>query len=400
MALAKTGIKSPDDVVIVAAVRTPMTKATRGQLRDTAPEILLAHVLREVIKRGNVDPALIEDVMVGNVLQPSAGAFPARIAQFLADMPIQVPVSCVNRFCASGLETVALIAAKIRAGLIDVGIGAGVESMSFYEMKHMLTGYKLAESSRKHNLGSQCLIPMGITSDNVCKAYGLSREELDTFALSSHQKAEAAVKGGLFTQEIVPIKIQIKDEDGMVNEVLVTKDGGIRMEATIDQFEKLQPVFTKDGLTTSGNSSQMTDGAAAVLLMKRSVAEKLKVPILGKFVSHAVIGVAPDMMGIGPSEAIPLALEAAEVEVKDVDIFEINEAFASVAVFAIKKLKLDPAKVNPKGGAIAFGHPLGCTGARQVATLLTELKRTGKKLGVISMCLGSGMGAAAVIECE
>ena len=390
----------PDDVVIISALRTPHTKAAKGLLKDTAPEILLAHVLRETIKQTYVDPLLIGDIIVGNVLQPSAGVFPARMAQFLADLPLKVPISVVNRFCASGLEACALIAAKIKAGFIDIGIGAGVESMSFYEMKNLTANYKFGSQALAHPLACKCLIPMGQTSDNICKQFGLTQQELDTFAVNSHKKADFATKNGFFKHELVPISTTFVDKNNKPQTVIVTQDGDIRDQASLESLSKLKPVFTQNGLTTSGNSSQMTDGASAVLLTRRSFANKLGLKIIGKFISHSVVGVPPEIMGVGPAEAIPLALKAAGLDKDQIDIFEINEAFASVAVLTIKKLGLDPLKVNPNGGAIAFGHPLGSTGSRQFATLLAELKRTNKKYGVISMCLGTGMGAAAVIERE
>lgn len=242
---------------------------------------------------------------------------------------------------------------------------------------------------------------MGITSENVAARYGVSRKEQDEFAVLSHQKAAAAIKAGKFKNEIVPITVKVKDEKtGQEKEVVVDTDDGVRGDTTFEGLSKLKPAFSKTGSTTAGNASQVTDGGAAILAMKRSTAQKLGLPIMGVFRTYAVAGCPPDVMGIGPAVAIPPALKAAGLSVNDIDVYELNEAFASQAIYCIKKLNLPMDRVNPNGGAIALGHPLGCTGARQVATLLNELERRKGKYGVVSMCIGSGMGAAAVIERE
>lgn len=239
-----------------------------------------------------------------------------------------------------------------------------------------------------------------ITSENVAAQFGVTREKQDAFAASSHAKAVVAQKNGWFKDEIVPLEATVTDKDGNEKTVLVDRDDGVRPGTTPEKLSKLRPAFDENGSTTAGNASQVSDGAAAVLLMKRKTAEKLGLPILGKYITAAVVGVPPRIMGIGPAFAIPVAVERAGLKLDDIDIFEINEAFASQAVYSIDKLGIPYEKVNPKGGAIAFGHPLGCTGARQIATLLPELKRQGKKLGVTSMCIGTGMGMAAVFESE
>lgn len=283
--------------------------------------------------------------------------------------------------------------------MIEVGIGAGVESMAMhYGAGAMPTS--ISDKVMGKQSSADCLMPMGLTSENVAAKYKISREKQDQFAVLSHKKASAAQKAGLFDAEIVPVETTVFDKEGNEKKVTVSKDDGIRHDASIETLGKLKPAFKENGTTTAGNSSPVNDGAAAVLLMKRSKAQELKLPILGKLVSFAVTGVPPNIMGVGPAFAIPKALEKAGIKTADVDIFEINEAFASQCLYSIEALGLDVKKVNPKGGAIALGHPLGCTGARQISTLLTELKRTGKRVGVTSMCIGTGMGAASVIECE
>jgi acetyl-CoA acyltransferase 1 len=394
------GQKCADDVVIVSALRTPLTKSKKGGLKDTAPEVLLSHVLKGVIAQSGIDPSLIEDIQVGNVLQPGAGALTARIGQLLSGIPEKVPIAAINRQCSSGLEACSIIASKIKSGLINIGIGSGVENMTVYDMQSSVNVEKLSEETFESEKTQNCLISMGETSEIITEKFGMNRDEFDKFALESFKRASFARKNGLFKDEIVPVKAKVKDNNGKISEVLVTEDDGIRDDATLQSLQKLKPSFRPNGSSHPGNSSQLTDGAAAVLLMNRHTAEKLGMKIIGKFINHYVVGVRPEEMGIGPAEAIPVAVANAGLKISDIDIFEINEAFASVAVYTMKKLKLDHAKINPKGGAIALGHPLGCTGARQFATLLTELKRTNKKYGVISMCIGTGMGAAAVIEAE
>jgi len=282
----------------------------------------------------------------------------------------------------------------------NVGIGGGVESMSLFDMQSSLDPGSLSESIFENEAARNCLIPMGQTSENVAEKYGVTREKQDHFSVESHRKAALAQEKGLFNDEIIPIKTTIKKPDGKTAEILVDKDDGVRKDTTFEGLSKLKPAFKKGGTTTAGNSSQVTDGAAAVLLARRSVAQKLGLPILARFVAHAVSGCPPEIMGIGPALAIPKVLALAKLKLEDIDIFEINEAFASQAVYCAEKLGIDGKKINPKGGAIAMGHPLGCTGARQIATLIPELKRTNGKYGVTSMCIGTGMGAAAVIELE
>jgi len=394
--------KKADDVVICAALRTPLTKANRGGLKDTAPETLVAHVIKAVCEQAKLNPKDIQDIAIGNVSQPGAGLYTSRIGQFLAGFPETVPIHSVNRLCSSGLEAVAQIASKIRVGIIDIGIAGGVEQMSQYDMQSSAPNPELIDENVFENEKARnCLMGMGQTSENVAKKYNISREVQDKFAAESQRRAAEAQEKGYFKAEIVPIKTSIKKKGSDEREpIFVDKDDGIRKETTFASLQKLKPSFGKDGMSTAGNSSQLTDGAAAVILARRSTAEKLGLPIIARWLSHAVVGVPPEIMGVGPAYAIPQVLKQTGLKVSDIDIFELNEAFASQALFCIDTLKLDTKKVNPKGGAIALGHPLGCTGARQVATLLSELKRTGGKNGIVSMCVGTGMGAAAVFQME
>lgn len=388
-----------DDVVIVCALRTPMCKAKRGGLKDTDAVDMMATVFKAVLDRTKVEPEAIGDIVIGSVMGPSSQrANECRIASFFAGIPEVVPVRTVNRQCSSGLQAIADVAAAIKAGFYTVGLAGGVETMTLNPM-----AWEGGINSRISNFpGAQgCMLPMGVTSENVAAAFNVSRKVQDEFAVKSHKKAFAAQKAGKFKAEIVPVQTKIVDpKTGAETPVTVAEDDGIRGDASYEGLSKLKPVFKKDGTTTAGNSSQITDGAAAVLLMTRREALRRKLPILGIFRSFAAVGVDPKIMGIGPAVAIPEAVARAGLTIDDIDVFELNEAFASQATYCISKLGLDEAKVNPNGGAIALGHPLGCTGARATATLLHEMERRGKaaRFGVVSMCIGSGMGAAAVFE--
>jgi len=409
--------KGDDDVVICSALRTAIAKGKKGGFKDTATEDMLAPLIKEVVARTKIDPKAIGDVQIGNVGLPGAGAMTGRIAQLLAGVPHDVPFSVVNRQCSSGLQAVANIAASIKAGIIDVGLAGGVESMTQTGMQapdmsslnqdvvqaamtRMGGGALDAGTDAGVAAASTCMTPMGITSENVAESWKISRERQDQLAVESHAKAVAAQKAGLFDSEIVPVMAKIKAKDGTVSEVLVDKDEGPRGDTTLEGLAKLKAAFKPGGSTHAGNASQVSDGAAVVLLARRSEAKRLGLPIIGRMRSYAVVGVDPLVMGIGPAYAIPAALEKAGLGVNDIDIFEVNEAFASQAIMTVDHLKIPKEKLNPKGGAIALGHPLGCTGARQIATLLPELKRTGKKTGAVSMCIGTGMGAAGIIEAE
>ncbi|KAI8074509.1 Thiolase, N-terminal domain-containing protein [Gongronella butleri] len=395
----KAGVKSPEDVVIVSALRSAITRARKGGFKDSLPEEILSPVLKAVLAQTKIDPALVNDITVGTVLAQGGGATNARMAALHAGFPESTAVSTVNRQCSSGLQAVVQIATAIQAGLIEIGIGAGFESMtkSYGASAMAPTSDKIAEECPA---AADCTIPMGITSENVAAEFGISRQKQDEFAAESHRRAENAQKNGLFKDEIVPIKAIVEDKDGNDVEVIVDRDDGVRAGTTAEKLAKLKPAFDDEGSTTAGNASQVSDGAAAVLLMKRKTAEKLGLPILGKYLTSAVVGVPPRVMGIGPAFAIPVALEKAGLTTKDVDVWEINEAFASQATYSVDKLGLDYAKVNMNGGAIAFGHPLGTTGARQIATLFNILKQQNAKIGCTSMCIGTGMGMAALFERE
>ncbi|KAH8697645.1 3-ketoacyl-CoA thiolase peroxisomal A precursor [Talaromyces proteolyticus] len=391
--------KHPDDIVVTAALRTPITKGGKGGFKDTAAADLLAGAFKGLISRSGIDPSLVEDIAVGSVLPPGGGATEFRAAALVAGFPETAAVRSLNRQCSSGLQAVVDIANAIKAGVIDVGVGAGVESMSLQYGPGAVTEF--SELLENHMEAANCKVPMGVLSEQMAKDRNVTRVEQDAFAASSYQKALAAQKAGLFDEEILPLEVKWTDPKTDEEKTITVKaDDGVRPGITAESLGKIKPAFAKDGSIHAGNASQVSDGAAAVLLMKRSTAEKLGQKIIGKYVTASVVGVKPLLMGIGPWKAIPVALEKAGLSKDDVDIYEINEAFASQCVWCVKELGLPLEKVNPKGGAIAFGHPLGCTGARQVSTLFTELKRTNKKIGVTSMCVGTGMGMAAVWVAE
>eukprot|EP00249_Psilotum_nudum_P017519 c26369_g1_i1 orf=479-1861(-) len=388
-----------DDVVVVAAYRTPLCKSKRGGFKDTFPDDLLAPVLRAVVERTGVNPKEVGDIVVGTVLAPgSQRANECRMAAFYAGFPETVPIRTVNRQCSSGLQAVADVVAAIKAGYYDIGIGAGLESMT---TNAMAWEGSLNPKVESHQRAQDCLLPMGITSENVAERFTVSRKLQDEASVMSHARAAAATASGKFKDEIIPIETKLVDPKTDIEKlVTISVDDGIRPGTSLADLSKLKAVFKKDGSTTAGNSSQVSDGAAAVLLMRRDVAIQKGIPILGIFRSFSAVGVDPAVMGIGPAVAIPAAVKAAGLEINDIDLFEINEAFASQFVYCCQKLELDPERVNVNGGAIALGHPLGATGARCVGTLLHEMKRRGKdcRFGVVSMCIGTGMGAAAVFE--
>ncbi|KAF2860106.1 3-ketoacyl-CoA thiolase peroxisomal A precursor [Piedraia hortae CBS 480.64] len=390
--------QSPDDIVVTCALRTPFTRGGKGGFKDTAGADLLAAALGGVLTRSGISPNLVEDIAVGNVLAPGGGATEFRAAALLAGFPESTAVHSLNRQCSSGLQACVEVANAIKAGMIDVGIGAGVESMSSQYGPGAVTEF--SEKLEEHERAKECKVPMGVLSEDMAKDKGIERQKQDRFAAESYRKAGEAWKGGLFDQEVLPVKVQWVDpKTDETREIEVKRDDGVR-DVTVESLGKIRPAFAKDGSIHAGNASQVSDGAAAVLLMKRSTAQRLGQKILGKYVTASVVGVPPLLMGIGPWKAIPVALEKAGITKEDVDIYEINEAFASQCVWCVEELGLPMEKVNPKGGAIAFGHPLGCTGARQVSTLLYELKRQNKKVGVTSMCVGTGMGMAAVWVAE
>ncbi|KAI5818528.1 3-ketoacyl-CoA thiolase-like protein [Pyronema omphalodes] len=391
--------QNPDDIVVTCALRTAFTKGGRGLFKDTHAGDLLAGIFQGIIKTSGIDPALVEDISVGNVLAPGGGATEFRAAAIVAGFPTTTAVKATNRQCSSGLQACVDIASAISAGIIEIGIGAGVESMSNNYGPDAVSEFSELLNSVKKS--KDCKVPMGVLSEQMAKDKGIARANQDEFAAKSYQKAEAAQKAGLFKEEIWPVETSYEDpKTGEKKRVVVNADDGVRPGMTVEALAKIKPAFAKDGSIHAGNASQISDGAAAVLLMKRSTAKKLGQKIIGKFVTASVAGVDPLLMGIGPWASIPKVFEKTGLSKEDVDIFEINEAFASQCLWCANELGLDEKKVNPKGGAIAFGHPLGCTGARQVSTLLTELRRTGGKIGVTSMCIGTGMGMAAVWVAE
>ncbi|OIW32672.1 thiolase [Coniochaeta ligniaria NRRL 30616] len=390
--------KNPDDIVITLAVRTPLAKAHKGGFKDTSLEYMVMALLKEVRERSNLDPALVEDICLGNVSDGKA-AYKLRAAALAAGYPDTTGASSLNRFCSSGLKATADIAHQILAGSIDVGIAIGAEQMT-------VGGDRLeqpfdAAVTGKSQQSADTMEPMGWTSENVSRDFGIKREEMDRYAAESFRRAEAAQKAGWYEDEIVPIKTTVKGPNGEVKEVVLTRDEGIRPGTTAEGLGKIRPAFPQWGpTTTGGNASQLTDGAAAVLLMKRSTAVRLGQPIVAKYVGSTVAGLAPRIMGIGPTVAIPKLLGKYGLTLDDIDVVEINEAFASMAVYCRDKLQVPWEKMNPRGGAIALGHPLGATGARQIVTGLSECRRQKKKILLTSMCIGTGMGMAGLFVSE
>ncbi|KAK3306279.1 3-ketoacyl-CoA thiolase [Chaetomium strumarium] len=397
-ALSQITSKNADDIVITLAVRTPLTKAKKGGFKDTSLEYMVYALLKEVRERSKLDPALVEDICLGNV-SDSKAAYKLRAAMLAAGFPNTTSGSSLNRFCSSGLKAVADIAHAISSGSIEIGVAMGAEQMT---IGGDALDKPFDEEVTKHSQEAvDSMQPMGWTSENVSRDFGITREEMDKYAAESFQRAERAQKAGLFDDEIVPIQTRVKDANGEWKSVTLTRDDGIRPGTTAEGLSKIRVAFPQWGpTTTGGNASQVTDGAAAILLMKRSTAIKLGQPILAKYVGSTVAGLAPRIMGIGPTVAIPKLLAQHNLSLADVDVIEINEAFASMAVYCRDKLGLDWAKMNPRGGAIALGHPLGATGARQIVTGLSECRRTGKKILLTSMCIGTGMGMAGLFVNE
>lgn len=359
----------------------------------------MAGAFKALLERSRIDPALVEDVAVGTVLAPGGGATEMRAAVLAAGFPTSTAARTLNRQCSSGLQACVDIANQIRTGMIDIGIGAGVESMSTQYGPAAVSEF--SELLESHPESANCKVGMGQLSEQMAQDRHISRASQDAFAAASYQKAAKAQEAGLFKDELAPQTVQFEDpKTGETKTITVDRDDGIRPGVTAESLGKIRASFAKEGSIHAGNASQISDGAAAVLLMRRSVAEKLGQPILGKYVAASIVGVPPLLMGVGPWKAIPKALELAQITKEDVDVFEINEAFASQCLWCANELGLPAEKINPLGGAIAFGHPLGCTGARQVSTLLYQLRRTNQKVGVTSMCVGTGMGMAAVWVAE
>ena len=390
------------EAVIVAAARTPVGKAPHGMLRETRPDEMAAAVIRELTRRvPGLKPEEIEDVIIGCAFpEAEQGLNMARVAALRAGLPDTVPGQTVNRFCSSGLQTIATAAERIMAGFADVIIAGGAESMSLVPM----TGNRYAPDPYLAEQYPAVYTSMGITAENVARIYGVGREEQDTFAQESHVRAAAAIREGRFGDEIVPLTV-VKTEflgNGkphvVRNEVLFDTDEGVRFDSSAEALAKLRPAFHVSGTVTAGNSSQTSDGAAAAVVMSKEKAQQLGLKPLGLFRGFAVAGVKPDLMGIGPVEAIPKALRLAGLSLDQLDLIELNEAFAAQALAVIHELQLPRERVNVNGGAIALGHPLGCTGAKLAATLLHEMQRRKARYGMVTMCIGGGMGAAAIFE--
>jgi len=395
--------KQIQDAYIVAAVRTPVGKAPRGMFRNVRPDDMLAHVLKGAMAQvPGLDPHDIGDVIVGCAMpEAEQGMNVARIGVLLAGLPDTVPAMTINRFCSSGVQAIALAADRIRTGDDDVVIAAGTESMSMVPMMGNKIALNDAVFANDENVA--IAYGMGITAENVAKQWKVSREDQDAFAVASHQKAAKAIEAGGFRDEILPYEIETSSPELATGRIDIRKkvadtDEGPRPDSSAETLGKLKTVFAAKGTVTAGNSSQMSDGAGAVILMSERALKKYNLQPIARFVGFAVAGVPPEIMGIGPIKAIPKALKATGVKQEDLDWIELNEAFAAQALAVIRDLGLDPAKVNPQGGAIALGHPLGATGAIRAATLLHGLRRTGGKYGMVTMCIGTGMGAAGVFE--
>ena len=390
------------EAYIVAATRTPVGKAPRGMFRSTRPDDLLAHVLKSVLAQApSLDPASVGDVIVGCAMpEAEQGMNVARIGLLLAGLPHGVPGMTVNRFCSSGLQAVALAADRIRLGETDVMIAAGTESMSMVPMMGNKVAFNPAVFENEH-VG--IAYGMGLTAEKVAERWKVTREAQDAFALQSHQRAIAAINNGDFKDEITPYRITDHVGDMSSREVKVkarevAQDEGPRADTSLEALAKLKTVFMQKGSVTAGNSSQMSDGAGAVLLCSEAALKRYNLTPIGKFLGFSVAGVPPEIMGIGPKEAIPRVLKPVGLSLKDMGWIELNEAFAAQSLAVIGDVGLDPAIVNPLGGAIALGHPLGATGAIRTATLLHGLRRRKQKYGMVTMCIGTGMGAAGVFE--
>jgi acetyl-CoA acyltransferase len=395
--------KQIQDAYIVAAVRTPVGKAPRGMFRNVRPDDMLAHVLRGAVAQvPGLDPHEIGDVIVGCAMpEAEQGMNVARIGVLLAGLPDTVPAMTINRFCSSGVQAVALAADRIRTGDDDVVIAAGTESMSMVPM--MGNKVALNDAVFANNENVAIAYGMGITAENVAKQWKVSREDQDAFAVASHQKAARAIAAGGFREEILPYEVDAATPDlasGRIShrKKVADTDEGPRPDSNAESLAKLKTVFAARGTVTAGNSSQMSDGAAAVVLMSEKALRKYNMKPLARFAGFAVAGVPPEIMGIGPIKAIPKVLRMTGIKQDQLDWIELNEAFAAQALAVIRDLGLDPAKVNPQGGAIALGHPLGATGAIRTATLMHGLRRTGGKYGMVTMCIGTGMGAAGLFE--
>lgn len=387
--------------VIVAASRTAVGKATRGISKNARSDDMAAAVITDLMAKteGKLDAAEIDDVIMGCAMpEGSQGMNFARVIALRAGLPVDTPGQTVNRFCSSGLQTIALAANSIIADQADVVIAGGAESMSSVPM----TGHHLSPNPHLAEHDPKVYMSMGLTAERVVSEFGISRDDMDAFAYSSHQKAAAATDAGLFAQEIVPFEWEetIVGDDGRpatVTKALV-EDEHLRRETTLEDLAGLKPVFKPNGSVTAGNSSPLSDGAAAVIVMERAKAERLGLTPLARFVAFSVAGLRPEIMGVGPIKAAPKALDRCGLRLEDIDIIELNEAFAAQSLVVMRELELNPEIVNVNGGAIALGHPLGCTGAKLTVQIINEMRRRGSAYGMVTMCIGGGMGAAGIFQ--
>ncbi|MBK7394295.1 MAG: acetyl-CoA C-acyltransferase [Chloracidobacterium sp.] len=387
------------EAVIVSAVRTAVGKAPKGTLKNTRSDELGATAIREAVARAGVDASLIDDVIMGCAFpEAEQGMNVARTASILAGLPVEASAMTVNRYCSSGLQTIALAAERIMAGGADAIVAGGLESMTVIPMG----GNTFRPNPGLADTYPDYYLNMGLTAENLAKKYEITREQADEFSYNSHHKALAAISEGKFTDEIVPMNVFVDeiDEAGRVRrkEIVFAQDEGPRADTSVEGLAKLRAVFHVNGTVTAGNSSQMSDGAAATVVMSADKANELGLKPLARFVSFATAGCLPEEMGIGPVYAIPKALKLAGLTLDQIDVIELNEAFAAQGLSVMKVLEMDPSKVNVNGGAVALGHPLGCTGAKLTATVLQELKRRNARYGMVTMCVGGGMGAAGIFE--
>ncbi len=387
------------DPVIVAAVRTAVGKAKRGSLATVRPDDTMATVIRELLLRAApLEADMIDDVIVGCAMpEGEQGLNVGRIAALRAGLPVEVPGQTVNRFCSSGLQTIANAAMAIKAGMGEVIIAGGTESMSMVPM----IGNKFAPNPTFAVEGPEVYLNMGLTAERVAEQYGVSREDQDAFALSSHQKAATALEEGFFEGQIAPVEVELIEDSGGDAErrrVTFEIDEGVRHDTSLESLAKLKPVFKRGGTVTAGNASQMSDGAAGAVVMTEARAMELGLTPIARLVAYGVGGVPPEIMGVGPIAAVPKALRRAGLTLDDIDLIELNEAFASQALAVIRGLEMDPDRVNVNGGAIALGHPLGCTGAKLTTQILYEMQRRKSRYGMVTMCIGGGMGAAGIFE--
>ncbi|MGO9828591.1 MAG: thiolase family protein [Myxococcaceae bacterium] len=383
-------------VVIASAARTPFTRALKGEFKDTRPDTLAAVAIAEAVKRvPGLKASDIDDVILGCAMpEGEQGMNVARLAALLAGLPDTVSAMTINRFCSSGVQSIAQAAQSILAGMYEVVVAGGTESMSMVPMG----GNKVSANPELMDRYPEVYTSMGATAENVAKRFEVSRQQQDAFAYESQRRAATAREKGLFRDEIVSVTTEVFDEAGVPYKATVGVDTILRPETTLEGLAKLKPAFNPKGTVTAGNASPLTDGAGAVVVMSEARAQALGVKPLGSFVDFQVAGVPPEIMGIGPVPAVRKLLAKNKLAVKDIDVFELNEAFAAQALYCIRELGLPLDRVNPNGGAIALGHPLGVSGTRMTGTLLRELKRRGGRYGVVTMCIGGGMGAAALFE--